>query len=368
MIYYIIYEIIEIKKNYFFNYFFNIWNIVESINLLLFVSVISIFLYWKYNINKKTYFYNLVQNNNSFDHYYYSYLFYQIGILSATCTLVGFIKIFKYLRLNKRMKILWDTLNTAMYDLFYMMVVSFLIVSGFAVSGNLIFGQNLSEFKTVSSSISTLLRSLLGDFDYKKMVELCPNIAPIFFVLYIFIVFFVITNMFVAVVCEYFQKIKEMTKNEKDIKKNIIVTNFKEYLYIYLFHESIFRCLNCSKNKKLENDRNKIKMKRFSLTRNSTFKDLWDHNNMSNTEDNKKTLFKKIFPNWKTMNNRYKISCLINKIKFKDSSFKKFFEIFENNKNKNINLNLDELTNLTNDNNISNQIINIYNNHLVIYN
>ena len=64
------------------------------------------------------------------------------------------------------------------------------------------------------------------------------------------------------------------------------------------------------------------------------------------------------------MNNRYKISCLINKIKFKDSSLK-IFEIFENNKNKNINLNLDELTNLTNDNNISNQIINIYNNHLL---
>ena len=60
-------------------------------------------------------------------------------------------------------------------------------------------------------------------------------------------------------------------------------------------------------------------MKRFSLTRNSTFLIfLWDHNNMSNTEDNKKTLFKKIFPNWKTMNNRYKISCLINKIIYRN--------------------------------------------------
>ena len=34
------------------------------------------------------------------------------------------------------------------------------------LTGNLIFGQSLRQFKTFSSSMSTLLRSLLGDFDY----------------------------------------------------------------------------------------------------------------------------------------------------------------------------------------------------------
>ena len=77
-----------------------------------------------------------------------------------------------------------------------------------------------------------LLRSLLGDFDYKRMAELCPNIAPVFFVLYIFIVFFVITNMFVAVVCEYFQKVNEYSKEIEKNKNCIIVTNYWESLYI----------------------------------------------------------------------------------------------------------------------------------------
>jgi hypothetical protein len=356
LLYYIYCEIKEaIEERNCIKYLLNSWNIVECINLFLFVSVIGIFLYWKYNINKSIYLENLINKSDSFDHYYYSYLFYQISILSATCCLISFIKIFKYLRLNRRMKLLWDTLSTAFLDLFYMLIVSLLIVSGFALTGNLIFGQTLREYKTFSSSISTLLRSLLGDFDYKKMSEVCPNIAPIYFVLYIFIVFFVITNMFIAVVCEYFQKIKESLELEEKQKNFVIVTNFKENLYIYLFHESIFSYCFCKKKNDFDIN---IRRRRFSITKRASFRDLW---NDSEKGKNSSKTFEQIFPNWKTMNSRYKISTLFNKMRVDEKYYNRFFKIFEDNSEKGIKLNELELTKITNNEELSKELIKIYN-------
>jgi len=361
LIYYIYCEFSEAReeKNC-LKYLLSSWNIVECINLFLFVSVIGIFLYWKYNINKKDYLDNLLNKSDSFDHYYYSYLFYQISILSATCCLIGFIKIFKYLRLNRRMKILWDTLSGAFLDLFYMLIVSLLIVSGFALTGNLIFGQTIREYKTFSSSMSTLLRSLLGDFDYKKMANTCPNIAPIYFVLYIFIVFFVITNMFIAVVCEYFQKIKDSLEEEERQKKYVIVTNFKENLYIYLFHESIFSLCCCCFKKKSDID-TQIRRRRFSITKRESFRDLW---NDSEREKNTSKIFEHLFPNWRSMNDRYKISTLFNKIRVDEKYYNRFFKIFENNSEKDMELNELELNKITNNYEISKELINTYNKNL----
>lgn len=318
-------------------YFLSKWNVIECFNLLLFVSVIAIFLYWKYNINKDGYLITISNKSDSFDFYSDSYLFYHIGLLSATCCLVSFIKIFKYLRLNRRLKLLWDTLSSAFADLFSMFIVSLLIISGFALMGNLIFGQNLDDFKSFSSSVSMLLRSLLGDFNYKQMSDLCPNIAPIYFVCYIFIVFFVITNMFVAVVCEYFQKVSNYAKEFNKNKSSVIVVGFSERIYMKFCKKR--RCF------KANSTNNKLK-------RSNTFSDIWNTNN-----ENKKCI-SMFFPKWRTLKLRYKITMIFDKLLIDDYTYKKIFKIYEQSKIDLVNIN--DLNKITNDEVISQKIINLY--------
>ena len=244
-----------------------------------------------------------------------------------------------------------------------MMIVSLLIISGFALTGNLIFGQNLREFKSYSSSISMLLRSLLGDFDYKRMAEVCPNIAPIFFVLYIFIVFFVITNMFVAVVCEYFQKVNEYSKEMEKNKNCIIVTNYLESLYIKTYHIGLFFC--CSKKNLVnENIQTEIRRRRFTIIgRRKTFTDLWKNIDRYDYNDKNK-LFEYFLPEWKTMGYRYQISKLFDKMNIDDYNYKKIFHLYESSHLENLELNIIELNKITNNDKISDDLINIYNDHL----
>ena len=68
------------------------------------------------------------------------------------------------------------------------------------------------------------------------------------------------------------------------------------------------------------------------------------------------------------MNNRYRISCLFNNLKIDESTYNRFLYIYENSNFNNEELNINELTKLTKNKQISTKIINIYNNNFKILN
>lgn len=69
----------------------------------------------------------------------------------------------------------------------------FLIVFiAFAQLGYILFGTENENFRTYGDSILTLLRAVLGDFDYLAIEKANRVLGPIFFVTYIFFVFFVL--------------------------------------------------------------------------------------------------------------------------------------------------------------------------------
>lgn len=55
----------------------------------------------------------------------------------------------------------------------------------------------------------TLFRIILGDFDFVSLRAKSPYWGPAFFVSYIFFCFFVLMNMFVAIVNASYSKVKE---------------------------------------------------------------------------------------------------------------------------------------------------------------
>lgn len=95
------------------------------------------------------------------------------------------LKLFKFLSLNKRTNTLWLTLQRASYDLVMFMIGFAFIVAGFGFTGNLLFGHMLKDFHSIMSSISSLTRFMLGDFNYENLSTARPQVAPIFFWLYV---------------------------------------------------------------------------------------------------------------------------------------------------------------------------------------
>ena len=69
----------------------------------------------------------------------------------------------------------------------------------FALFGYFLFGSRIQDFSTVVDSIFTLLRTILGDFNFHAMNDNEPILGPAFFTSYVLTVFFVLLVNF----CNY---------------------------------------------------------------------------------------------------------------------------------------------------------------------
>lgn len=84
----------------------------------------------------------------------------------------------------------------------------FIVFIAFAQLGYMVFGTENDDFRTFTDSIFTLMRTILGDFDYLKIEKSNRILGPIYFILFIFFVFFVLFNMFLAIINDTYTEVK----------------------------------------------------------------------------------------------------------------------------------------------------------------
>jgi len=96
----------------------------------------------------------------------------------------------------------------------------FIVFFAFAQLGFLLFGTQVQEFSKFDDAIFTLLRTILGDFDFHAIERADPFLGPLFFLAYVFFVFFVLLNMFLAIINDTYSEVKAeiaAQKNEFEI-------------------------------------------------------------------------------------------------------------------------------------------------------
>ncbi len=67
-----------------------------------------------------------------------------------------------------------------------------IVFMAFAQLGYLLFGTQVKDFSQFSDAIFTLLRTILGDFDFHAIEQANRFLGPAFFLSYVFFVFFVL--------------------------------------------------------------------------------------------------------------------------------------------------------------------------------
>ncbi|XP_040583517.1 polycystin-2-like [Lepeophtheirus salmonis] len=219
VIYYLIEEFVEMKKIG-LGYFKEFWNVVDILvvttSILQIVAKILNFLYTYCNIEElleKTLEYPDFSNILKFEK--------SLHILSSMNVFVVWIKFLKYLTFNKMTYQLFKTLSLGAADLSGFSILFLVVDVSFVQLGYLMFGVQLENFKTFRDSFFTLFRMILGDFNFNEIEEASPYLGPIFFVVYIFFVFFVLLNVFLAIINDTYS----LVKSEKSEEQN----PFKEF-------------------------------------------------------------------------------------------------------------------------------------------
>ncbi|KAF0700965.1 Aste57867_8535 [Aphanomyces stellatus] len=145
-----------------------------------------------------------------------------INNISAVVALVSVAIVFKYLRLNTRLNMLWKTLRLAAKDLIAFLFIFFFIFLGYGVMGFLLFGSHVREYRSISGSLASCFQMLLGAFDFEKLSQANPVMSGLFFFSFMVIVFLIVVNMFIAILSEYYSMAQEEKRAEDENKKNLL--------------------------------------------------------------------------------------------------------------------------------------------------
>ena len=208
------------------DYFFNWWNILDWFTLSIFFVVISQRYTWYQGGLQQT----TLSVDTFTDLHAVAFLAkMEVNLMSLNSFCIYF-KVLKYLVMVPGMDQLFLTLGFCATEIFIFLIMFFIVYVGFAVAFYLAFGAMVTEYRTLQSSLLSLLRIIMGDFDFDALMAANRPYAFILVLGYVVLVFFILMNMFLAIIGDAYAEVKAKQKTA-----DIVLPNLKVKL-LALFH------------------------------------------------------------------------------------------------------------------------------------
>ncbi|XP_078267422.1 polycystin-2-like protein 2 [Rhinoraja longicauda] len=190
------------------SYFKEFWNSLDFFIILF--SMAAIFFNIYRTIKVSLLLTHLLKNSNSYPNLYFlAYWQNRYNIIIAFTVFIAWIKIFKYISFNMTMAQLATTLSRCAKGIIGFAIMFFIVFFGYAQLGYLIFGTQVENFHTFGNCIFTQFRIILGDFDFREIEEANRILGPIYFITFVFSLFFVLLNVFLAIINDTYSEVKD---------------------------------------------------------------------------------------------------------------------------------------------------------------
>jgi hypothetical protein len=124
-------------------------------------------------------------------------------------------KTLKYLNQFPHLSMLSLTLRNAYYPTVSFLIMFFIIFVGCGQAFNMAFGPYMKSYSNFTTSMMSLFRALLGEFEYEEMQKTDAVVGPLLFLTFMLLVLFVLVNMFIAILSEAYEKAKIEVRSEK---------------------------------------------------------------------------------------------------------------------------------------------------------
>ncbi|XP_054276446.1 uncharacterized protein LOC128995452 [Macrosteles quadrilineatus] len=204
-----IYEIIYFK----WRYFESIWNILDLVIVVFGYTSIVFFVFQYMVIN--TQLNSLLAKTDEFA------CFDEVNAAKETYTTLlsilfffAGIKVLKYINFNHSMHQMQNTLSRATKDIACFSIIFFIVFITFAQLGHLLFGSQVRDFRSFVHSVFALLRTAVGDFDYHKIENVNHFLGPVYFFAYIFFIYFILVNMFLAIIIDTYSEVRSSIRDQ----------------------------------------------------------------------------------------------------------------------------------------------------------
>jgi hypothetical protein len=142
--------------------------------------------------------------------------------LSSLSLLLIFLRLIKFMQMSKSLSFLQNTISEAIVDIYFFCIMLGALMLGFVFMAYLAFGPHAKSFSSITSALTTCFQMIIGDFNYKEMSDANPQIAPLFFIFYLFLFVFVLLNIFTAILERAYSRVKQESDGERTSPINFI--------------------------------------------------------------------------------------------------------------------------------------------------
>ncbi|XP_042726978.1 polycystin-2 [Lagopus leucura] len=213
VLYYMVEEILEIHIHR-LHYFRSLWNCLDILIIILSMAAIGISIYRTSTVDmllKK-----LLEDQNSFPNFEpLAYWQIQFNNIAAVTVFFVWIKLFKFVNFNRTMSQLSSTMSRCVKDVIGFAIMFFIIFLAYAQLAYLVFGTQIDDFSTFQDCIFTQFRIILGDFNFTEVEEANRILGPIYFTTFVFFMFFILLNMFLAIINDTYSEVKSDMAQQK---------------------------------------------------------------------------------------------------------------------------------------------------------
>ncbi|XP_035516344.1 polycystin-2 isoform X2 [Morone saxatilis] len=222
ILYYVVEEALEIRIHR-LHYFKSLWNCLDV--LIVALSVVAIIM----NITRTAMVGNLLKGlleNHTAHPSFESLANLQVQFNNVAAIIVFFswVKLFKFINFNKTMSQLSSTMSRCAKDLVGFAIMFFIIFLAYAQLAYLVFGTQVNDFSTFQASIFTQFRIILGDFEFSEIEEANPVLGPIYFTTFVFFIFFILMNMFLAIINDTYSEVKaDMSQQRSEMEMTDLI-------------------------------------------------------------------------------------------------------------------------------------------------
>ena len=245
-------------------YFKKIYNFIELAIIVFSVSAFVMYLYRLYSsykifdsINKLSKTNNGIMNayiNLQYISYCNDLLIYFMGL----CAAFGTIRFIKLLRFSKKIVVFILAFKASFKEIFSFFLIFSVFWLAFAQIMYLILHEKSIQFSTLLSTMETCFQIILGKFQIDIMIKSNALFGSICFVLYNIIIVFVLVNLLISILTDYYN----MTR-----MSNVLENEDPEILeYMSSLLSSLFKLKN--KNDE-ENGENKKRSDKIAMFRKS---------------------------------------------------------------------------------------------------
>uniref|UniRef100_A0A7N6BW39 Polycystin-2 n=1 Tax=Anabas testudineus TaxID=64144 RepID=A0A7N6BW39_ANATE len=220
VLYYVVEEVLEIRIHR-LHYFKSLWNCLDVL-ILCGVAIIM-------NITRTAMVGNLLKGllENHTAHPSFETLAnlqVQFNNVAAVIVFFSWVKLFKFINFNKTMSQLSSTMSRCAKDLVGFAIMFFIIFLAYAQLAYLVFGTQVNDFSTFQASIFTQFRIILGDFEFSEIEEANPVLGPIYFTTFVFFIFFILMNMFLAIINDTYSEVKaDMSQQRSEMEMTDLI-------------------------------------------------------------------------------------------------------------------------------------------------